>query len=163
MHWSGSTNILGSTNGNNQTYSTLVSRNLACQLATDTNDVWLMQPFYQNQVEMAWCATDLNLTGISIEMDGNKFTENPPPPDSNELNLTYKAVCELMKQYHLKWTQIVGHYNSQIESPYSDLSNYPNNGCGQGTINCKYDPGRNFMEQVFLPEMKKRGEAGQCS
>jgi hypothetical protein len=121
-------------NGNNAVYSTLVSRNLACQLASDTNDVYLMQHFYENQVQFAWCANSWNTYGVSIEISGECqdsggrlcarnysacqvgndsypyiFSDPPPHPCPNENDLTVSAVCEVMKQYHIPWTQIFTH------------------------------------------------------
>lgn len=133
MHWAGNAN--DNPRGNNQTYSTLVSRNLACQLMTDTDDVWLTQPFYANQVEMSWCANAWNIYSINNEMSGISFDSTPPPPNPTQLEYAYIATCELMEQYDIPWSQIRGHYE----------------------INpTKTDPGREFLQEVFIPEIRNR-------
>jgi hypothetical protein len=135
MHWSAGSN--DNPSGNDATYSTLASRNLACQLGTDTNDVELWQPFYDDMVEMAWCANSWNAYGISNEMAGASFTSNPPPPNLQELELAYDATCVQMEQYGIPWCQIYGHYH------------VPDSGG-------KPDPGRDFLENLFIPEIRRR-------
>jgi len=135
MHWSGGTN--DNPDGNQRTYETLVARNLSCQLATDTNDTWLMQRFFEKQVEFPACAGVWNTYSINNEMAGVYFTANPPPPNTEQLELTYNVTCEVMKQYNIPWTQIRGHYH------------VPNS-------NGKTDPGKDFLEKVFIPEIKQR-------
>lgn len=112
--------------GSQRTYETLVSRNLACQFASDTNDVYLMQPFYENMVTMAWCANSWDAYGISIEISGEVptpnplyveclpddnliFTDPPPHPCDPETDLTFSAVCESMQQYGIPWCQVWTH------------------------------------------------------
>ena len=70
-------------------------------------------------------------------MAGVYFTASPPPPNTEELELTYDATCEIMQQYDIPWYQIYGHYD------------VPNNGG-------KTDPGREFLEKVFIPEIERR-------
>jgi hypothetical protein len=135
MHWSAGGN--DNPDGNLRTYTTLVSRDRACQLGVDPNDVEFWQPFYETQVEMAWCSNSWNAYGIANEMSGNSFGANPPPPNLNELELTYAASCVLMQQYHIPWCQIYGHYH------------VPDSGG-------KVDPGREFLEQVFIPGIRAR-------
>lgn len=129
--------ILHSTSGydndeaNDTTYSVLADRDRACQLATDTNDTYLMQPFYEKQVEMAWCANSWNAYGISIEIAGEcsdgpdgkcsrtasacspnyplTFSNPPPHPCAPESDLALNAVCTVMKQYSIPWCQIYTH------------------------------------------------------
>ena len=134
MHWSGGTN--DNPDGNLRTYETLVSRNLSCQLATDTNDVWLMEKFFEKQVEFSACAGEWNTYSINNEMAGVYFTSNPPPPNRTELELAYDATCKIMDQYNIPWNKIYGHYN------------VPNSG--------KPDPGVDFLEKVFIPEIRSR-------
>jgi len=134
MHWSDGTN--DNPEGNLRTYETLVTRNLSCQLATDTNDTILMERFFEKQVEFPACARPWNDFSINNEMAGTHFTANPPPPNLDELELTYDATCKVMKQYNIPWTQIYGHY----EVPHSR----------------KTDPGEDFLQKVFIPEIKRR-------
>lgn len=148
MHWTAGPNRDGGPGGNAQTYSTLTSRNLACQLATDTNDILLMQPFYQSQVEMAWCANEWNAFTISNEMDGYNFTENPPPPNLNELEIAYETTCAVMEQYDIPWCQIYGHFEVPSVNPYPPYS------CTGAR--CKRDPGREFLYNEFIPEIRSR-------
>jgi len=134
MHWSGGTN--NNPDGNQRTYETLVARNLSCQLATDTNDTWLMERFFEKAVEFPACAGSYNTYSINNEMAGVYFTANPPPPNIEELELTYDVTCKVMDQYDIPWTQIRGHYH------------VPNSG--------KSDPGKDFLERVFIPEIRQR-------
>ncbi|HTK03778.1 MAG TPA: N-acetylmuramoyl-L-alanine amidase [Alphaproteobacteria bacterium] len=134
MHWSAGTN--DNPSGNERTYETLVQRSLSCQLATDTNDTWIMERFFEKQVEFPACAGEYNTYAINNEMAGVYFTDSPPPPNTQELELTYNATCKVMKQYNIPWSQIYGHYQ------------VPNSG--------KDDPGKDFLEKVFIPEIKKR-------
>lgn len=134
MHWSAGTN--DNPDGNLRTYETLVARNLSCQLATDTDDVWLMERFFEKQVEFSQCAGEWNTNSISNEMAGRYFTDNPPPPNLDELELAYDATCRIMKQYDIPWSQIYGHYQ------------VPNSG--------KIDPGKEFLENLFIPEIRRR-------
>lgn len=136
MHWSGGTN--DNPNGNDRTYGTLVARGLSCQLGVDTDDVWLMEKFFEKQVEFPACASEWNTFSISNEMAGRYFTANPPPPNLEELELTYNVTCKVMKQYNIPWSQIYGHY--QVPSARTS----------------KTDPGKDFLEKVFIPEIKKR-------
>lgn len=129
--------ILHSTSGydnneaNDTTYGVLAGRDRACQLATDTNDTYLMQPFYEKQVEMAWCANSWNAYGISIEIAGEcsdgpsgkcsrtasacspnyplTFSNPPPHPCAPESDLALNAVCSVMKQYSIPWCQVYTH------------------------------------------------------
>lgn len=137
IHWSG-----GHSNneGNDRTYETLISRNLACQLATDTNDQWVMQPFYENQVELSWCVGEWNIYAISNEMAGgaeSEFTAPIPPPPEVEFNMAVQSTCVIMQQYNIPWTQIYGHYE------------VPNNGG-------KTDPGARFLHEAFIPAVRNR-------
>lgn len=134
MHWSAGTN--DNPDGNQRTYETLVARNLSCQLATDTNDNWLMERFFEKMVEFPACAGSYNTYSINNEMAGVYFTANPPPPNLEELELAYDATCKVMDQYDIPWSQIRGHYQ------------VPNSG--------KQDPGKDFLEKVFIPEIRKR-------
>lgn len=114
--------------GANMTYNYISSKNLACQLATDTTKTLLMEPFYEKQVEMAWCANSWNAYGISIEISGecqgptcstqysacgpydNLTFSNPPPhPCAPESDLAASAVCASMTQYKIPWCQIYTH------------------------------------------------------
>lgn len=135
IHWSGG---YDNENGNDATYTTLVERDLACQYATDTNDVYLMQPFYETEVEMAWCANAWNTYSINNEVAGNNFTAPNPPPNETELQRAVTATCEIMKQYSIPWSQIYGHYQ------------VPNSG--------KDDPGEAFLLNEFIPRV--RNECG---
>lgn len=147
MHWSAGAN--DNPSGNEETYNTLVNRSVtavnegkpenavACQLGVDTNDVEFWQPFYEKQVEMAWCANSFNSFAISNEMAGTQFTDSPPPPNLDELELTYDATCKIMKQYGIPWCRIYGHFE------------VPDSGG-------KTDPGKDFLYNVFIPEIKKR-------
>jgi hypothetical protein len=133
MHWSAGSN--DNPIGNDATYQTLIRRNLACQLMVDADDTWFTQPFYKDSVELAWCAGVWNVYGISNEMAGTGFTASPPPPNKNELDLTYDVTCKVMKQYKIPWCQVFGHF----EVPYSG----------------KADPGVDFMHKVFVPQIKR--------
>ena len=114
--------------GADMTFGTLVQRNLACQLATDTVKTLLMQPFYETQVEMAWCANSWDSFGVSIEISGeclgsscnpansscgpydNPVFNNPPPhPCDPETDNAASAVCAVMNQYKIPWCQIYTH------------------------------------------------------
>jgi hypothetical protein len=114
--------------GADMTFGTLVQRNLACQLATDTIKTLLMQPFYETQVEMAWCANSWDSFGVSIEISGeclgsacnpansscgpydNPIFNNPPPhPCDPETDNAVSAVCAVMNQYKIPWCQIYTH------------------------------------------------------
>jgi hypothetical protein len=123
--------------GNNSTYNTLVVDNNACQMATDTDDTWLMQRFYEKQVQLAWCANSWNSLSINIELageckDGSRgpcarnwsaclvgtdsypytFTAPPPRPHhpcDDETELAVNALCEVMKQYNIPVSQIRTH------------------------------------------------------
>ncbi len=134
MHWSAGTN--DNPDGNQRTYETLVARNLSCQLATDIDDNWLMERFFEKMVEFPACAGSYNTYSINNEMAGVYFTANPPPPNLEELELAYDATCKVMNQYSIPWSQIRGHYQ------------VPNSG--------KQDPGKDFLEKVFIPEIKRR-------
>lgn len=96
-----------------------------------------MQPFYETEVELAWCANSWNVDGISIEMAGVYFTDTPPPPNLKLLELSYNAVCKVNQQYDLRWCDIYGHY----QVPDS---------------NGKKDPGKEFLPNIFIPEIRKR-------
>lgn len=133
MHWSAGSN--DNTQGNDGTYNTLIKRDLACQLMVDADDVWFTQPFYKDSVEKAWCAGEWNVYGISNEMAGVGFTSPAPPPNLNELNMTYDVTCKVMKQYKIPWCQVFGHF----EVPYSG----------------KADPGKDFLYNVFVPQIKR--------
>lgn len=133
MHWSAGSN--DNTQGNDGTYNTLIKRDLACQLMVDADDVWFTQPFYKDSVEKAWCAGVWNVYGISNEMAGVGFTSPAPPPNLNELNMTYDVTCKVMKQYKIPWCQVFGHF----EVPYSG----------------KADPGKDFLYNVFVPQIKR--------
>lgn len=134
MHWSGGTN--DNPDGNQRTYETLVARNLSCQIATDVDDNLLMEKYFEKQVEFPACAGEWNTYSINNEMAGVSFTSSPPPPNLEELELAYDATCKIMEQYDIPWSQIYGHYH------------VPNSG--------KPDPGRDFLEKVFIPEIKRR-------
>lgn len=112
--------------GNIRTYETLVSRNVSCQLSTDTNDTILMLNFFEKQVENAWCADNLNAGGVSIEMSGEPdsgfgpyskcaptgdqtFTPNGPHPCPDLEDLSFDAICKIMQKYKIPWTQIFQH------------------------------------------------------
>ena len=122
--------------GNDRTYETLVNRDVACQLATDTDDTILMQPFYESVVEVAWCANSWNDRGISIELAGEcadgknpcrrnysecqvgddsyPYTFEAPGstathPCPNLSDLAYNALCEVMQQYNIPWCQVYTH------------------------------------------------------
>ena len=114
--------------GADMTFGALVQRNLACQLATDTTKTLLMQPFYETQVEMAWCANSWDSYGVSIELSGeclgsscnpansscgpydNPIFNNPPPhPCDPETDNAVSAVCAVMNQYKIPWCQIYTH------------------------------------------------------
>ncbi len=114
--------------GNSATYSTLVTNNVSCQMATDTDDTILMLNFFENQVENAWCADDLNAGGVSIEIAGEYragsvtptdftcapnpdliFTPNGPHPCEPEEDLAFDAICTVMQRYQIPWTQIFQH------------------------------------------------------
>jgi hypothetical protein len=69
-------------------------------------------------------------------MAGSYFTISPPPPNLEELELTYNVTCAVMDQYNIPWSQIYGHYQ------------VPNSG--------KIDPGKDFLERVFIPEIRRR-------
>lgn len=135
MHWSAGAN--DNPEGNARTYETLVRRGLACQLGTDTNDTWFMQPFYETEVEMAHCANSWNVYSISNEMAGVAFTDSPPPPNTSELELSYEVTCKVMEQYSIPWCQIFGHFD------------VPDSGG-------KTDPGREFLYNLFVPEIRRR-------
>ena len=123
--------------GNNAVYSTLVQNNSACQLATDTDDTWLMQRFYEKQVQLAWCANSWNSFSINIELSGEckdgssgpcarnwsacqvgpdsypyTFTAPPPRPHhpcGDETDLAVDALCVMMNQYNIPVSQIKTH------------------------------------------------------
>ena len=153
VHWSGGWE---NASGNNATWNTLVARNLACQIASDTDDNMLMQPFYEQGVEMAWCSGEWNIYSINNEISGGyvssdgtidlRFTDaqgNPTRSDGqvhptddiiqNAVNVT----CTAMKQYHIPASQVRGHYE------------VPNNGG-------KSDPGEEFLQKVFIPKIKEQ-------
>lgn len=140
--------------GNDSTYSTLISRDLACQLTTDTNDTYLMQAFYEKQVEMAWCAGYWNTYGISIEISGEcmgvscsktasacepkddlLFRDPPPHPCPPESELAFDAVCKVMQQYKIPWTQVYTH----AQVPFS----------GKGDVH-----GKEWVNNYFIPKLK---------
>jgi hypothetical protein len=50
--------------------------------------------------------------------------------------MAYDVTCKAMGQYNIPWSQIYGHYQ------------VPNSG--------KIDPGKEFLEEVFIPEIRKR-------
>lgn len=161
IHWSGGWD---NDQGNDATYGTLIQRNLACQLASDTNDTILMQPFYETQVEYPWCAGAWNIYSINNELAGGyipspgdpeygsvdiRFTDesgNPSRignpykpsqtvfPEKSVVDHAVSAACAIMKQYNIPWTQIYGHYQ------------VPNSG--------KPDPGKEFLENWFIPRVK---------
>ncbi len=163
IHWSGGWD---NKDGNQSTYETLVQRDLACQLATDIDDAYLMQPFYEKQVEMAWCANSWNTYSINNEMAGGfipspndkrygkidiRFTDssgNPQRvgdpsrpnqktfPEEVEIKRAVDTACVMMKQYNIPWTQIFGHYQ------------VPGSG--------KEDPGQTFLENTFIPRVRKQ-------
>jgi len=135
VHWSAGPN--DDPAGNQKTYNMLVQRGLSCQLATDTDDTILMEKFFEKQVEFPACAGEWNTYSINNEVAGTYFTNSPPPPNTNELELAYDATCKIMSQYDIPWSQIYGHYQ------------VPNSGG-------KIDPGKEFLEQVFIPEIKRR-------
>ncbi len=126
--------------GNISVYNTLApaQRQASCNMASDTDDVILMQPFYDTMVEESWCSNGWNYMGISIEISGEcddawypqpcmrnnsacqvgpdsyPYTFQPPGssathPCPNENNLTFSAVCEVMKQYNIPWCQVWTH------------------------------------------------------
>lgn len=161
IHWSGGWD---NDQGNDATYGTLIQRNLACQLASDTNDIIIMQPFYETQVELPWCAGTWNVYSINNELAGGyvpsplepeygsvdiRFTDesgNPSRignpykpsqtvfPEKSVVDHAVSATCAIMKQYNIPWTQIYGHYQ------------VPGSG--------KPDPGREFLEDYFIPRVK---------
>jgi hypothetical protein len=138
VHWSGGQNTTEYLqNGNLRTYETLVARNVGCQLASDIKSVWFMQPFYETEVDLAWCADSWNADGISIEIAGVYFTDNPPPPNLKVLELSYDAVCKVNAQYNLRWCDVYGHYQ------------VPDSGG-------KTDPDKYFLQNVFIPGIKNR-------
>lgn len=111
---------------------------LACQLATDTDDVMFMQPFYEKGVELAQCAGEWNNYAIQNEMSGTGFTDQPGgPPKPEILERALEVTCLMMKTYHIPATQIFGHYQ------------VPNNGG-------KTDPGKEFLQNYFIPKVKER-------
>ncbi len=156
MHWSAG---YDNSSGNENTYNTLISANsgagLACQVATDTNDIYLMQPFYENSVEYPWCANSWNIYSINNELAGGcndscntsysecdprdtlAFDDNPPHPCTPEVDRALATTCVLMSQYGIPWCQIRGHYN------------VPDSGG-------KIDPGREFLENFFKPAIQSR-------
>ena len=112
--------------GNVRTFETLVQRNVSCQLATDTDDTIFMLSFFEKQVEFAWCADNLNAGGISTEMAGEcqkscapiskcspnmslTYTPNGPHPCTPLEDLSFDAVCKIMKQYKIPWSQVFQH------------------------------------------------------
>lgn len=161
IHWAGGWDNDQSNEG---VYNTLISRNRACQLATDTNDTILMQPFYETQVELPWCANAWNIFSINNELAGGylpdpkspdygkidiRFTDrngNPPRigdpsrpglrvfPEKSVVDHAINATCAIMKQYNIPWTQVFGHYD------------VPRAG--------KEDPGKEFLENYFIPRLK---------
>ncbi len=134
VHWSAGAN--DDPDGNDKTYNTLIARNLSCHLATDTDDVYIMEKFFEKQVEFPACAGEWNTYSINNEVAGAYFTANPPPPNLDELEMAYDATCKAMGQYKIPWSQIYGHYQ------------VPNSG--------KIDPGKEFLEEVFIPEIRRR-------
>ena len=161
MHWSGGWD---NDQGNDGTYGTLIQRNLACQLASDTNDTYIMQPFYETQVEFPWCCNDWNIYSINNEEAGGfvssptdprgvfdlRFTDengNPPRignplkpnqhifPEKSVVDHAVSVTCAIMKQYNIPWTQIFGHYNVP----------------GAGA----QDPGKEYLETYFIPRVQK--------
>ncbi len=151
MHWSAG---YDNAQGNSATFSTLQSRDLACQVATDTNDVYLMQPFYENSVEYPWCANSWNIYSINNEMAGGcagscnfalsecdprnslAFDSEPPHPCMPETDRAIEATCVLMEQYNIPWCQIYGHYQ------------VPDSGG-------KIDPGEEFLQDYFIPRIRQ--------
>ena len=124
--------------GNDRVYEVLAppERQASCNMASDTNDVILMQPFYETVAEMSWCSNSWNDMGVSIEISGEcqdgtspcrrsyskcqvgtdsyPYIFSPPGgspthPCPDENDLTFSAVCEVMKQYNLPWCQIFTH------------------------------------------------------
>jgi hypothetical protein len=124
--------------GNDRVYEVLAppERQASCNMASDTNDVILMQPFYETVAEMSWCSNSWNDMGVSIEISGEcqdgtspcrrsyskcqvgtdsyPYIFSPPGgspthPCPDENDLTFSAVCEVMKQYNIPWCQIFTH------------------------------------------------------
>jgi hypothetical protein len=113
--------------GNTRTYETLVQNDLSCQIATDTNETILMLSFFERQVEYSWCANDLNNGGVSIEMAGEcqgsgcapvskcspgtdlTYTPNGPHPCAPLEDLAFSAICKVMQEYKIPWTQVFQH------------------------------------------------------
>jgi len=125
--------------GNSRTYETLVSSDLSCQMATDTNDTILMLSFFEKQVEYPWCANNLDAGGVSIEMAGEcqagcaqiakcspntslTYTPTGPHPCPNLENLAFSAICKVMQKYKIPWSQVFQHEasNGTHDDPIGD-------------------------------------------
>jgi hypothetical protein len=124
--------------GADATYNTLApyERMASCNMASDTGRAILMQPFYDTMVERSWCSNSWNDMGVSIEISGECSDSDypcrrnnsscqvgtdsypytfdvpggsPTHPCPDENDITFSAVCEVMKQYNIPWCQIFTH------------------------------------------------------
>jgi len=138
IHWSG-----GWTN-NDVTYNVLVERGLSCQIGTDQDgSVQQWQQMWEKKAELAYCVGgNENNYSLNNEMVGAYFI--PPgtfslkpeekAPSTDEIKSSVNSTCFMMKQYHIPYTQIFGHYQL-----------HPG----------KTDPGVEFLN-YFINEVKKQ-------
>ena len=86
-----------------------------------------MLSFFETQVEYSWCANDLNNGGVSIEMAGEcqgggcapvskcspgtdlTYTPDGPHPCPPLEDLAFSAICKVMQEYKIPWTQVFQH------------------------------------------------------
>ncbi len=114
IHWSG-----GWTN-NDVTYNTLVERGLSCQIGTDQDgSVQQWQQMWEKKAELAYCVGgNENNYCLNNEMVGAWFIPpgtSPTKPEEKspseaEIQSSVNSTCFMMKQYHIPYTQIFGHY-----------------------------------------------------
>lgn len=165
MHWSAG---YDNSDGSEATYSTLTSRNLSCQLATDTDNTILMQPFYEKAVEMAWCAgPNANPYSVQNELSGG-CTDNPssgyrcnrtltecPQPDDVKPGDIYNIQfddnpphpCEPINDLGV---DAICKVMQQYCIPISQIKGHYHFG--------KADPGQEYLENYFIPRMQNECE-----
>lgn len=173
VHWSAGYDNKA---GNDVTYNTLIQRGggtgLACQVATDTDDVYLMQPFYENSVEYPWCANSWNIFSINNEMAGGckdcpacnppykcneTATECPQSSDKNSSSGIYDIAfdgnpphpCSPEVDRALQTTCVL---MTQYHIPWCQIFGHYNVPDSGG----KSDPGQAFLEEYFRPAIKNR-------
>lgn len=103
------------------TFDVLNTRERSCQFAIDDNTTLQMLDFYDNAVQLGWCAGGNNNVGsINYELTGVYFDDVLQNPNTNNyqrlMKITDKAVgltCKFINKYNIPKTAIYGHYELQ--------------------------------------------------